>query len=501
MGPKESELRRRHARDPRDMATLIALIALMRRQGRSSEVAWLLHLAISHDPGNGELMRQMGNTLLEGGAVNEAIRYYEAAVRAPRVDGRTITNLAVCYRGTGKRKASRDLLMSVKDDTKLPPRGLALKAIEAHLAGNATAARRLAEQALERSKNDPIMRCVVDSLGAVSRRRPGRSVPKVVLHLNQAFHYSILKPVFEAMVQDFDVLITEDLAWIQEHDPRVIIAADAQARMLRPLMPKVRFVFTRHGLIDKGNMFATAREYDYVCASSEGVHDHYVRVGGFEPDRVWVTGYSQMDPLFRPEPLPLPFAVSADRPLVVFAPTYNRGLSGVEMLKAEFAEKILGSDDAMSLVVKPHPLTVQRNPRWMRWFRDAAARRKNVHVDEDPASNIIPFLKRADLLVSDASSVVFQYLAVDRPVVLLDNPDRFNDPRFESEAVEWRWREFAERVDDPANLVAAVKRGLAEPGSRASERQRRAAELFGTLRDGRAGERIAHRVADVIARS
>lgn len=44
----------------------------------------------------------------------------------------------------------------------------------------------------------------------------------------------------------------------------------------------------------------------------------------------------------------------------------------------------------------------------------------------------------ADVLVSDASSIIFQYLAVDRPLVLISNPSRFASPHYDQRGVEWR---------------------------------------------------------------
>ena len=106
----------------------------------------------------------------------------------------------------------------------------------------------------------------------------------------------------------------------------------------------------------------------------------------------------------------------------------------------------------------------------------------------------MPWLKAADTLISDASSAIFQFLAVDRPIVLISNPDRFASAHFDRRGPEWQWRDVGEEIDDIGDLPAAVGRALDDPSRGAARRAHYRRELFGELTDGRAGERLADEI-------
>jgi hypothetical protein len=70
-------------------------------------------------------------------------------------------------------------------------------------------------------------------------------------------------------------------------------------------------------------------------------------------------------------------------------------------------------------------------------------------------------------------------------------------PNYAPDALEWRMTEAAE-VCEPARLAEAVATALVDPGRRSEERKRLRQHLFGELTDGRAGKRIAHRIAEML---
>ena len=101
------------------------------------------------------------------------------------------------------------------------------------------------------------------------------------------------------------------------------------------------------------------------------------------------------------------------------------------------------------------------------------------------------------MLVTDASSVIFQYLAVDRPIVLMTNPNRYSSPHFDARGIEWRWRDVGEELHDVECLPAAVARAFDDPALGAERRARYRAELFGDLTDGHAAERLAKHITEL----
>lgn len=147
-----------------------------------------------------------------------------------------------------------------------------------------------------------------------------------------------------------------------------------------------------------------------------------------------------------------------------------------------------------NIIIKPRPLIYKFSPDWMNWFRSAAQLHENVFVVEDDASNIMPYLKNADLLLYDASSVVFQYLAMDRPTVLINNPDHRQSDYYDEKGIEWKWRDMAVEVSDVVKLQAVIEDSLANPVALKDKREAYADKLFGELRKGETGLNIKARL-------
>ncbi|MGB8273662.1 MAG: CDP-glycerol glycerophosphotransferase family protein, partial [Alphaproteobacteria bacterium] len=321
---------------------------------------------------------------------------------------------------------------------------------------------------------------------------------RVAIHVNKRFHFPFLKPLFDLLAREHEAIVTSDAKRIADFDPDVVIVADAQAGELRSHAPRAVFVFTRHGLISKNISVESVRLSDYVCVTSEASRDWYVERGALPRKGFWITGYVQMDPLFRRDAAPIPFAPTPGRKVVLYAPTFNPALSSAPMLGARVAELIRGGRE-IELIIKPHPMTVERQPSWMAGWRAAAARHSDVHLVEDPAADLVPYLQAADVLVTDVSSAMFQFLALERPIVLVTNPMARSDPeRFDPEGPEWAWRDVGEEVHDVGSLAAAVARALDDPGRGAERRAHYRRLLFGDLTDGRAAERIALNVTRLL---
>ena len=313
------------------------------------------------------------------------------------------------------------------------------------------------------------------------------------------FHDPILRPAFEALRKDHDCLLTSSEADLISHRPDVVIMAEAVAGRLRQHMPRALFIHTRHGLASKGHAYKGANESDYLCVTSPAMKDWYLKNNAHPRRDFWIIGYLQMDPIFRGIELSLPpeMRVERGRKAVLFAPTCNVQMSAAPMLGERFVERIRGNRRDVSIMIKPHPLIAKQNPQWVEWWRAAAAVDPHVHLLQDLNADIMPFLQRADLLITDASSVMLEYLAMDRPMVLLSNPARTSCKEYDPQGYEWAWRDMGHDVDDPDELAAAVDRGLEHPAERAVQRARYREQLFGQYTDGRAFERLTAHVNEL----
>jgi hypothetical protein len=453
---------------------------------------------MANQPESGDPARRLARRYYALGRYWDAIPAFRRAVEIDATDAEDWFMLGVALR-LERRAAEaqpcleRSLALTGERATTLYELGLALEN-----RGERAAARAVQKRAQAVDPKFVPARAAEASLAAAedAERKPPAPAPgkveRVAFHINKVFHYPILNPLFEAFAKTHRVLFTADAINLVDFDPDAVVVCDVQSKNLRPLVPRAQFVNVRHGAVPTKNFVERAAPYaDYLCVGSAAMKAALAAAGALPAARLWVTGFVPMDPLFQGRWLPAPVAVAPGQKVVLFAPTYNLHLSAAPMLGPRAMDLIRGGRDEVDVVIKPHPFTVERNPEWMAWWRKAAADDRRVHLVDDPAADVTPHLQSADVLVSDVSTVAFAFLALDRPIVLLANPDRFKDrEHFDPDGLEWRCRDMAEDVSDVELLPTAVARALDEPDARAARRRYYRDLFFGGCQDGRAVERI-----------
>lgn len=314
---------------------------------------------------------------------------------------------------------------------------------------------------------------------------------RVGIYYRHNFHQAIFQSTLEALRERHHCLATSDTGELTRFRPHVVVAGEDLTYLhLRAHLPLSRFVHTRHGLANKGVPARSFRAADYVCVTSEAVRDEFIAQGIRPRREYWVTGYVQMDNLFS---APRPSQIPAGKKVVLYAPTWHPGLSSLPMLGARAAELLHGGRDDTFVVIKPHPLVLERDEfaGWREHLRRAARDRAGTLLLEQRGEDIMPWLKAADVLVSDASSVQLEFLAVDRPLILIDNPEHAASPYYDPSGLEWKWRDMGARIKSADALPGALTDALANPRLGADRRAIYRERLFGSLLDGRTGQRLA----------
>ncbi|WP_373001433.1 CDP-glycerol glycerophosphotransferase family protein, partial [Marinobacter sp.] len=121
------------------------------------------------------------------------------------------------------------------------------------------------------------------------------------------------------------------------------------------------------------------------------------------------TGWPKLDPLLS-QPVRGPRLREADEPPVVFyASTFSRSVTSAPALVEKIGE--LSRSGRWRFIVTLHP---KMDPQVVEQYRKLAGDNlRFVESDED----LLPILPQADVMLCDTSSIMFEFMFLDRPVV------------------------------------------------------------------------------------
>lgn len=100
--------------------------------------------------------------------------------------------------------------------------------------------------------------------------------------------------------------------------------------------------------------------------------------------------------------------------IVLYAPTFSPSLTSIPHIKEALRE--LAQQKNILILLKFHPLTKHE---WVEEYKQLAEEEPNVLWINDP--NISKYTLVSDLMISDTSSAVYEFLLLDKPVITLNN--------------------------------------------------------------------------------
>ncbi|MBX3694114.1 MAG: hypothetical protein KF790_02945 [Steroidobacteraceae bacterium] len=185
------------------------------------------------------------------------------------------------------------------------------------------------------------------------------------------------------------------------------------------------------------------------------------------------TGWPKLDPFFRALAALPPQAVRP-RPRILYHSTFSPSWSAAERLHDTVAA--LSRTGRWDWTVTLHP---KMNPATVAKYRALAG----PHLVFSDADNILELFPDADVMVSDTSSALHEYLLTLRPVVTCRN---------------LRPGPYLIDIATPAELEPAIERALAHPPELMAAIRAHAAAIHPD-RDGRSGERVVLAVDQFLA--
>ena len=163
--------------------------------------------------------------------------------------------------------------------------------------------------------------------------------------------------------------------------------------------------------------------------------------------------------------------------VVLYAPTFSPKLTSLPYLKPAL-EQLCAQRDIL-LILKFHPLTAKA---WADEYREWASGRNDA-IYIEASENVTRYQMMSDVMISDTSSSVYEFLLLDRPVVT-----------FRTIAKDIYW----ENIDDPDMLVSAYDKATGDPD--AAGKRRWIVENYDPHLDGQCCRRMLEQAQDYISR-
>lgn len=146
--------------------------------------------------------------------------------------------------------------------------------------------------------------------------------------------------------------------------------------------------------------------------------------------------------------------------------------------------------EALAVTPRPYALLGHAHPRA---WKEVAPWYDQLGIESTP--NLDDVFDRADLLVADNTSALYEFASLDRPVLVLNAPwyrrDVEHGGRF------WRWADVGVQVDHPDQLAGGITVALTDPPLIAQRRRQIVAEVYASA-DGTAAARAVHAIHSVI---
>ena len=230
-----------------------------------------------------------------------------------------------------------------------------------------------------------------------------------------------------------------------------------------------------HGLgVEKEGHYRIRHFFDVYCTSGPYVTERFNKLqrnhGYFS---VIESGWPKVDYIlnYPGERVREKFNLPPDKKNVLYAPTFSTEHESATSLLSIIPE--IMKDDEFWLF-KFHELM---NPEIIAQFKEMNRKNSRVLINEE----ITPYLHAADVMISDTSSVVYEFMLLDKPVITFRTQGR---------------EDKGLNIKEAAELREALDRSLQNPAEFHEQRQRHLREINPAL-DGRISERLIAQLAEI----
>lgn len=169
-------------------------------------------------------------------------------------------------------------------------------------------------------------------------------------------------------------------------------------------------------------------------------------------------------------------AASGRKQIVLYAPTFSPSLTSLPVMREALVELTEKRD--VVVIIKLHPLTA---PEWVEAYKQLADEHPHILYRED--FSVAKYQLTADVMISDTSSTIYEFLLKDKPVITL-----------RASAKEIRWKD----IQEPTELCAAFDE--VQHDEEQIRQRRWVIENYDPYLDGKVAHRMLEGARDYIRR-
>lgn len=291
----------------------------------------------------------------------------------------------------------------------------------------------------------------------------------------------------QASLMQFDVYLAADFLWMQ--------------------LPRgARRVQTFHGVAGKyrtvyDSPAESMRSWDRLFFINRRRMQHFIESGAIDEGSpaARLIGMPKLDCLvdgtLQRDDLVAGMGIDSSRKTVLYAPTWSPHSSVVRMGE-ELVQRL--GEAGQAVIVKLHDRSRDLqyvNSGGVDWGARLEPLLQRYGGVLASGHNSSPYLAAADLMITDHSSVGFEYLLLDRPLVRIHVPELIQNTDIEPSYVELL-ASASTSVTNVAEVLTAVERGLSAPSENSATRIAVANEMF--YKPGTATERAVSELYELM---
>jgi hypothetical protein len=323
---------------------------------------------------------------------------------------------------------------------------------------------------------------------------------RLEIFLTSSENHEQAESIFSDAVQPFE-FVTPRQASLMQFD--VYLAAD----FLWMKLPRgARRVQTFHGVAGKyrtvyDSPSESMRSWDRLFFINQRRLQHFIDSGAIDEgsSAARLIGMPKLDCLvdgsLKRDALVAGMGIDPARKTVLYAPTWSPHSSVVSM--GEELVQLLG-EAGQAVIVKLHDRSRDLqyvNSGGVDWGARLESLLKRHGGVLASGHNSSPYLAAADVMITDHSSVGFEYLLLDRPLVRIHVPELIKNTDIEPSYVELL-ASASTSVTNVDEVLAAVERGLSDAGENSATRIAVANEMF--YKPGTATERAVNELYELM---